>query len=297
MKKLSGLLMMIFFLVSCSNDSDSGSSNTNSQITGYELRSKSVFDDLAMPTLETVTIGNLQNGKLFSETVENFSNGVSQGSPVTTQTHFYVGEDLVKQIDHSSDRVREFYYDAEHHLIGAKMTIEGSSTSYYRIVHVSDALVYFERLSLPYTDVAATILYRNVIEFDANDNIIKAGKDNNLDGVAESPNQFLYANNNLVSITWADGTVQNFDYSNVIDSFSVLNDKSYGKRNLRVIESESYVNAVVEGKFPTVNVSSEELSAHVYDVLSTNFYKKKTVTRNSSSPAGQNVITTEFFFD
>ena len=59
MKKLSVLIFMIFFLASCSSDGNS-SSSSDSQITGYELRSKSVFEDVGTPTYETVTIGNLQ---------------------------------------------------------------------------------------------------------------------------------------------------------------------------------------------------------------------------------------------
>lgn len=296
MKKMSVLIFMIFFLVSCSSDGNS-SSTSDSQITGYELRTKSVFEDVGTPTYEVVTTGNLQNGKLFSETVENFIGDASQGNPVTIQTYFYNGDLLVSQIDRSGDRVRDFYYDAMHRMIGAKMTIENSSVIYYRINHVTENVVYFEKTSLPYNDVAATILTRNIIEFDENDNIIKAGRDVNLDGIAENQNQFSYVNNNLASIVKFDGTVQNFEYSNVIDSFLVLNDKSYGKKNLRIIESEAYVALNQQAKFQSENVLSQDVLDNTYDVLSTNFYKKKTVVRNSIEPAGQNIITTEFFFD
>ncbi len=287
---------MIFFLASCSSDGNS-SSSSDSQITGYELRSKSVFEDVGTPTYETVTIGNLQNGKLFSETVESFIGDVSQGNPVTTQTYFYNGDLLVSQIDRSSDRVRDFYYDATQRMIGAKMTIQNLNVNYYRIIHVAQNVIYFEKTTLPYNDAAATILSRNIIEFDENDNIIKAGRDTNLDGIAENENQFSYVNNNLVSITKYDGTVQNFEYSNVIDSFLVLNDKSYGKKNLRIIESEEYVALSQQAKFQSKNVLSQDLLDYTYAVLGTNFYKKKTVVRNSIEPAGQNIITTEFFFD
>ena len=293
---MSVLIFMIFFLASCSSDGNS-SSSSDSQITGYELRSKSVFEDVGTPTYETVTIGNLQNGKLFSETVESFVGDMSQGNPVTTQTYFYNGDLLVSQIDRSSDRVRDFYYDATQRMIGAKMTIQNLNVNYYRIIHVAENVIYFEKTTLPYNDAAATILSRNIIEFDENDNIIKAGRDTNLDGIAENENQFSYVNNNLVSITKYDGTVQIFEYSNVIDSFLVLNDKSYGKKNLRIIESEEYVALSQQAKFQSKNVLSQDLLDYAYAVLVTNFYEKKTVVRNSIEPAGQNIITTEFFFD
>jgi hypothetical protein len=296
MKKIGVLICMIFFLASCSSDGNS-SSSLDSQITGYELRSKSVFEDVGTPTYEMVTIGNLQNGKLFSETVESFIGDVSQGNPITTQTYFYNGDLLVSQIDNSgNERVRDFYYDAADKLVGAKMTMENSSVN-YRIIHVSQNVIYFEKTSLPFNDVAATIVSRNIIEFDENDNIVKAGRDANLDGIAENQNQFSYVNNNLVSITKYDGTVQNFEYSNVIDSFLVLNDKSFGKKNLRIIESENYVALGQQMKFQSKHVLSQDLLDNVYDVLSTYFYKKKTVTRESAAPTGQSIITTEFFFD
>jgi hypothetical protein len=296
MKKIGVLICMIFFLASCSSDGNS-SSSLDSQITGYELRSKSVFEDVGTPTYEMVTIGNLQNGKLFSETVESFIGDVSQGNPITTQTYFYNGDLLVSQIDNSgNERVRDFYYDAADKLVGAKMTMENSSVN-YRIIHVSQNVIYFEKTSLPFNDVAATIVSRNIIEFDENDNIVKAGRDANLDGIAENQNQFSYVNNNLVSITKYDGTVQNFEYSNVIDSFLVLNDKSFGKKNLRIIESENYVALGQQMKFQSKHVLSQDLLDNVYDVLSTYFYKKKTVTRESAAPNGQSIITTEFFFD
>ena len=256
-----------------------------------------VLSQFLTPTYETVTIGNLQNGKLFSETVESFIGDMSQGNPVTTQTYFYNGDLLVSQIDRSSDRVRDFYYDATQRMIGAKMTIQNLNVNYYRIIHVAENVIYFEKTTLPYNDAAATILSRNIIEFDENDNIIKAGRDTNLDGIAENENQFSYVNNNLVSITKYDGTVQIFEYSNVIDSFLVLNDKSYGKKNLRIIESEEYVALSQQAKFQSKNVLSQDLLDYAYAVLGTNFYKKKTVVRSSIEPAGQNIITTEFFFD
>lgn len=297
MKKCGVLFLLIYSLVSCSNDSNSDS-NAEAQITGYEVRSKSVFQDVTLPSFEQVTIGNLEHGKLYSETVENFSNGISQGSPITTQTYFYNGDLLVSQIDtHGYDRVRDFYYDASDRMVGAKMTLNGSVVNYYRFVYVTDNIIYFEKIALPYNDPATTILSRNIIEFDGNDNIIKAGRDANLDGIVENQNLFSYVNNNLASITKADGTVQNFDYSNVIDSFMVLNDKSFGKRNLRIVESEDYVAISTLTRFQSLNVLSQDLINYGYAVLSTNYYKKKTVIRASTEPAGQNTTTTEFFFD
>jgi hypothetical protein len=82
MKKLSFFALIVLVLVSCSND-DTSTNATNPEVTvtGYKIVSKSVSTDINNSTFENVIIGNLQNGKLFSRTLQNFTNGVSQGAP------------------------------------------------------------------------------------------------------------------------------------------------------------------------------------------------------------------------
>ena len=295
MKKLSVLFLMVCVLVSCTNDGSSTNDNQDAQMTGYEIRSKSVFQDPDVPTIERVTVANFQNGKPFSEAVENFQNGISDGSPVTTQTHFYNGDLLISKAEENSNRITDFYYDSGNNIIGAKMTLYNTGVNHYRFIPVSQNVVYFERISLPYDDSSATIYFRIIVEFDAHDNVIRAGRDNNQDGVAEFETQFSYVDDNLVSISRNGGTVENFAYSNVIDNFSALYDSMYGKRNGRILDSEMYVSGGPEHR--SKNIASDDLSDNVYEVMDTNYYKKRTVVKNYTDPVGQNTTTTEFFFD
>lgn len=303
MKKLILAGFAILFLNSCSND-DSNPTSDNSEvvISSYKITSITSYADPSASTFKSETTGNLQNGKLFSETFENFQNNVSIGAPITTQTHFYNGDLLVKQVDLSGIKTRFFYYDNQNRMIGAKMTLASDNgtapgSNFYRFTHVSSSLVYFEKISSDYNDPAAQVFSRNILEFDSNNNIIKAGADLNLDGIAENQNLFTYVGENLVSITKYDGTVSTFNYSNVIDNFFMLREKSYGKKNYRIICSEEYLLSMTNITFPSKNILSDDFNSQTFEVLENSYYKKKTKNITISIPEGQNITTTEFFFN
>ena len=78
-------------MVSCESDSIE---NTNSVISGYKKTLMIDYADPALPDYDSIVIGNLLNGKLFSETYETFLNVVSQGAPTTVQRYFYSNNHL-----------------------------------------------------------------------------------------------------------------------------------------------------------------------------------------------------------
>jgi hypothetical protein len=303
MKKLSLVGFMVLFLASCSNNEPEVVSNSSPVvlITGYKITSESTFLNGSNPNYKRISIGNLQNGKLFSKTEQNFSGGVSQGAPETIQEYFYNGDLLVMNIH--GDSKREFYYDSQNRLIGAKLTlnfnnpVEQQGFNYYRFTHVSNSIVYFQKISKPYDDPTAEILSRDILEFDSNDNLIKVGRDNNFDGVSESPNQFTYLNNNLISSQRQGGTVINYTYSNVIDTFAILNEKSFGKKNSRIICSEEYASNTLQSIKQSKNLLSQEIINNNYEVLANNYYKKKTELTNITDPSFRESVVTEFFFN
>jgi YD repeat-containing protein len=300
MKKLILFGFLILLFSSCANDDSNNNSNDPVvSISHYVETSTSVSSTEG--EFKTIKTGNLQNGKLFSETIQEFHNGVSQGTPITSQTYFYNGDLLTSVIDNSGNRTRYFYYDNQNKLIGAKMTIGNPNTSssdnYYRFVHVSNSILYFEKISLPYDNPLAESFSRIIVEFDSNNNIIKAGRDSNLDGIAENQNQFSYENENLMAVTKYDGTVYTYGYSNVIDNFNVLSEKSYGKKNLRIILAEDFANIQSELKFPSKNLLSQELITNAYEILENSYYKKKTIIVTNEEQNWQNTRVTEFFFN
>jgi hypothetical protein len=300
MKKLSFFALVILFLVSCSND-DTSTNATNPEvtITGYKIVSKSVPTDGSNTSFENVIIGNLQNGKLFSRTIQNFKNGVSQGAPETVQDNFYDGNLLSYNIDNNGDRKREFYYDSQNRPIGAKMTIAYNSPNpsynFYRFVYVSNSKLYFERLSKSYDDQTAEIQFRNILEFDENNNIIKAGRDSNLDGVSENTIQYNYLVDNMTTKVLQNGTITDFNYSNIINTNRELYEKSYGKKLFKLLESETYTHPTLYVSYSSKNLLAQEIIDNTYEVLNNNFYKKKIQVETTQEFI--NTTTTEYFFN
>lgn len=288
------------FLISCSNDDSSVDRNLDPvvAIAGYKITS-----DTNELDWKVVTIGEVINNKLVSETKENFQAGLSQGAPSAISQYFYDGEVLASTIVHHSTSVgnivdtKYFFYDSEQNLVGINWEY-GEDTSYYRCIHVSNTVVYFEKITLPYDNSSAQVQHRNIIEFDQNDNVIKAGRDNDLDEVTDSQYQYFYANGNLMSVQKPNGTVQAFVYSNVVDNFSILKENSYGKKVLGLLNSEGYAHFFEDDiNRQSRNLLTEDLLAETYEVLENNYYKKKTLVQYLEGFNLHNVTVTEFFFN
>jgi hypothetical protein len=190
MKKMLLFAANLFILFSCSNEDVTDVNNQNSQtlIKGYKIDSKTTYTDPSNPTFQQIVTGNLLNGKLFSITTQNILGGVVQPSE-TTQQYFYTNELVTSTIINGN--TRQFYYDNQSRVIGAKLFYSGSAEALnYRFVYQSDNVVYFEKTSNSYDDLNTQINQRIVVKLDANDNIVEAGIDNNLDGIPESQNKF-----------------------------------------------------------------------------------------------------------
>lgn len=286
---------------SCDNDSPNNNTNNDPGVvmTGYKINSQSNYTDVNGVIFKGIRIGNIVNNKLFSESNENFLNGVSQGV-LTQQNYFYADNLLITAKE--NDNKKDFFYDVNQNLIGINWTLlnlsnpsQQSVTIYYRFLYHPNNIVFVERITLPYNDPAAQIEKRSVIQFDSNNNIIKAGMDYNLDGVMDGINQFFYTNDNLTSIHRSDGTTLTFDYSNVVDNFMILNYNSYGKKVYRLLNSESYSMLASGIERQSKNLTNQEASDATYEILSNNYYKKKTKTMVYAG-TDSNTTTTEFFF-
>lgn len=298
MKKLAVLLIIGLF-ISCT--SDSKNATTAVTIKGYKITTINTYEDASNPTYKMETTGNLQNGKLFSETYETFIGGVSQGTPVTIQHYFYEGNllsstdiDFFTSTGKVADR-KYFFYDKVQNLVGLNWDL--GNKQYFRFKHISNTVVYFERITLPYNDTSAQVIYRNIIEFDQNNNVIKAGRDNDLDGIVDNQYQYFYTNDNLTSVHKPDGSMITFEYSNVIDNFSVLNNNSYGKKVLGLLCSEAYALCFKDVYKHSNNLLKQDLLNETYEVLDGNYYKKKTLTQYLEYLKLNNITTTDFFFN
>ena len=135
---------------------------------------------------------------------------------------------------------------------------------------------------MPYNDPNTEVRRRYIMEFDENDNIIKAGKDFDFDGNMDSVNSFQYDNNNnLISGQMASGETFSIAYSSIIDTEQYLQDKTFGKKMNRILcgewfggTSTHYFNDGAQ----SFNVTLEESQQNTFETLSNNFYFKKIIT-------------------
>ncbi|MCF6130830.1 hypothetical protein [Flavobacterium wongokense] len=290
MKKLA-VLFIIGLCASCTTDSVDDI--TDVTITGYRI------EKTTSPGYNNVTIGNLLNGKLYSETHQETIGGVVQ-EPTTQQIFFYNTDGTVNRyVQHypSYDRMVYLYYDADQNLIGAKTTLMGGPEElYYRFVHNLNNTVFFEKINAAYDNPAAMAYSRIVLQFNNNDDVVSAGIDANFDGVAENANTFQYNNNNISRIAFSNGTVVDYEYSNIIDSSLYLWDKSIGGKTRKIIAAECYwagpSSYFMDNLSISKNILQENASLATFQVLPNNFYQSKTLTLDTSG-----TTVTQFFFD
>ncbi|WP_291274361.1 hypothetical protein [Flavobacterium sp.] len=298
-------LILVVLINSCESvENNSFAIQSNySEISGYKVTINSQSTDANYPyTGETIINGVVQNGKLLEINNEFLLNGVSQGLNINSSLDYQDGL-LVSYLDHltydSTSRVRKFYYDENSKLVGSKLLVYGEE-HYYRFNYLSENVVYFEKITLPYNDSNAQIIYRNIAVFDGDD-IIQAGNDINLDGVMDQINNFQYSNGDLV-LAYNDNETLMFNYSNVMNNMNILLDNSYGKKNKRIICIGSFSYSVLTNlPYFSNHLLEADLASATYEVYPSTFFHTKTVSQTFGPPSisfnGTSVETTEFFFN
>jgi len=286
---------MLFIFASCSSDDAPTpapfANNTNAVFDYYTVEMNTVGTNPAHTFREFKT-ANLLDGKFFSETNEQFINGVSQGQS-TNQHYFYENNRLVKRA--YDDDVRDFFYDTQGRLIAVNWQYGLATNLYYRFVYNADT-VFFERLSLAYDNPATQTLGRIILEFDANDNVSKAGIDSDLDGNSNSFHTFDYnANNNLIAAHNSDGSVANFAYAPIKDNFAQLAFNTYGKKNLMVYQGECFANFFTDGMRQSPYLRDTDTQEALIETQAFPYYFRKTKTLTSDD--SETTIVTTFYFE
>jgi len=59
----------------------------------------------------------------------------------------------------------------------------------------------------------------------------------------DAENHFTYQNNDLIRAEISDGSTLTFEYSDIIDNFSILEDNTYSKKLPRLMCAESFAGA------------------------------------------------------
>lgn len=282
---LAGFAMLFF---SCSDD-DNNDVVTNDEVSfsHFTVTSTTTHADSGLSPESYTRTENLMDEKRFSVTFDG----------LTTQRFFYTDGLLVQAPQESPVH---FHYDSSGRFAGADKLINEESIAQsvnYRFVHPSASIVYSERVSLSYNDPSTQIIYRNILEFDADGNVVKAGPDQNLDGVMDHFNQFTYSDGDLVHIQFWDGTSRAFSYSTIKDNFYLIDDNTYGKKMRRTMCAELYVGTDWETNLGhSKHLLASEPLGSAFDLLANNFYKKKTTTTLLEAGA-ENETVIEFFLN
>lgn len=291
MNKSIFILLLVMTLTSCDKTTIYDVSYGN--YINYKITTTTSYDD-APAVAKTVLTATMQDNKLLTETFEQFIGAESQGA-TTVQRYFYENGLLVKRA-YEND-VRHFFYDADQNLVGLTWEMNASEL-YYRFTHNPNNTVYFERLSAPYNDPSATASSRIVIEFDAQDNVVKAGADNDFDGILTQFNTFNYdSGNNLTTANKYDGTVVNFTYSDIYDNFISLALNTYGKRTLMIVNAECYANFLTDGMKLSPKLTNQDLTEAAYETYGYPLYIRRLKTEPLSDPVGERTTDTFFTFD
>jgi hypothetical protein len=302
------LLFSTLLLISCSSDDKSNETVTQIKqdplIQSYKFTLNMAPFDPTATVRESLLIGSINENRIQKTLWEFFIEGVSQGAAIEQGIYEYDSNDYLiyynKGIPQNDD-IKEYTYDGNGNVAGLTWTLNGSP-QYYRIVHPSANITYFESISLPYNDPNTITGLRHILEFDDNDNIIKAGRDSNFDDILDFENIFTYdSNNNLTNVQMANGDMVTFSYSSIINTQQYLLDKTYGRKLARLIYAEKYGHKGVAGFLndlieKSYNITIEATTEAEYEVLDNNFYYKRTEFGVNSVGTGTETRTTEYYF-
>ncbi|RZJ63319.1 MAG: hypothetical protein EOO50_17070 [Flavobacterium sp.] len=294
--KIFSLAALAVMLSSCASD-DSGNPTTNSNVISHFVETRSTVENGTNVQTQSILDYTIVDDRFGTYTIETFDAGVSLGTQ--SFADFYYQGDLLSSVQ-DFDGVREFHYDAQGRLVGAgRELILGGGVIYYRFVHQPGNVVFCERLDAPYNQAGAQIVYRNILDFDADDNLVSAGPDVNLDGQPDSQNLYENANGNITGADLSSGLDFVYNYSNIINNRQYLVENTYGKQVMRLMCSETYANAnqdqIAETLFSKHLFDWEEDDA-TYETNADNFITKKTIIEPFDDTT-QILIVTEYFFN
>lgn len=307
--KTAHLFLSVFVLsvvfTACSSDDDNSTqqeeaTQSDPVITGAKITYLGVPEDPNASVVKSIYTTTINDNKKQLVIREFFRDDISYG--VTTQEEYAFNASgkvsVFTREEVNGPIVREYFYDDQQRLVGANLGAD-SPHRFYRFQHISLNTVYFEETSLPYNDPNTEVGRRYIIEFDENDNIIKAGKDFDFDGNMDSVNSFQYDNNNnLIAGQMASGETFTVAYSSIIDTEQYLQDKTFGKKMNRILSGEPFGGTSThyfKEVAKSFNVTLEESQQNTFETLSNNFYFKKIVTVNGN-PNLEESYTFEYTF-
>ncbi len=256
-KKLPFLLLLL--LASCSSDDDKN--DIVSTNIDYFTEDTKIFDGSAWS--HSKERYDLQDGKYFKRTY------ISDGN-TPFQTHYYSNGLLTREY---SNMAAQYIYSGQQ-LIAMSYDF-GGEQQFRRFVAMTSNIYYIEVLTAAYDDPQAQLTQRFIEEFDSNDDVIAVGEDANLDGVMDAPIHFTYQNGDLVAAQDSNGNVHNYSYSDTIDNYNAITEKTYGKKSRRLIFIQEYLNIMLgSGLSRSTHLKQSAFNNTQYQILPNNYVKK-----------------------
>ncbi|MFY8066442.1 MAG: hypothetical protein ACOVNM_08085 [Flavobacterium sp.] len=273
------LFLLLFLFVSCSSNDGNDIVSTNIDYFTEDLK---VYDGSAWTRSKERY--DLKDGKYFKKT------NLSEGN-TAFQTHFYTNGLLTEERTNMS---AQYTYSGQQ-LIAMTYTNGGDQQFFRRFIAMPSNIYYIEVLTAAYDDTNSQVTQRFIEQFDANDNVISVGEDANLDGVVDAATHFFYQNGDMVTAQEPNGTIHNYAYSDTIDNYNDIAEKTYGKKSKRLIFVQEYLDAVANsGLIKSIHLKQSVFENTQYQVLSNNYVKKIYYDFTSGSSRFQG--TTLFYF-
>ncbi|MDR6300274.1 hypothetical protein [Mesonia maritima] len=298
------IILSAFILFSCNSDDDDDDddvdSTTNPTVSSLTINSfKETIDRPAIDGYESykeITAGDIVQNKFMNYTVETYFDDELKED---NQYNYFIYQnekttEFYPISEKTQGTTQQLFYDNNSKLSGIYWE---KINRYYRIIHNGNNIDYFERLTGSLENPNTEVIIRHILKFDNNDNVIKAGIDQDLDGVMDFENKFIYdESNNLTTIEMANGTTVNISYSSIKNTKSFVLDNSFGKRVRRLFCSEVYGSSMteaIENLEHSTHLTNKDLSSAIsIETNQANFYTK--YQREGYENATH---TIEFFFE
>lgn len=286
--KLLSLAWLAFFTVSCSSDDSDGQQAGN--MAYYTVAYKTVSNGTIDPLSQSLTRANLVNNRLFSETRLD---PVTFAEMESIQLYHYEGSRLVSV--NTGFTFEEFLYDASGQVVARNYYDDTMNNNFQKYTFQPGNMVYVEGLSAAYGNPDSEVISRTIVQFDAEDNLIAAGFDDNMDGVMDATKTYTYENGNLVTAD-IGSEVRHFTFSDIRNNFSYLYDNTFGKKLYRLRSANQYaLGAVYNADMHSRNLTTEALDWSEYERADGGFYSKS--IHAYTFGGGYSTTTTEFHFN
>ena len=260
MKKTLLPLFLLSLFASCSSDDD-GNDIVSTNI-DYFTEDTKVFDGSAWT--HSKERYDLQDGKYFKKTYFSGNNN-------TIQTHYYINGLLTEEY---ANMAAQYTYSGQQ-LIAMTYNTGGEQQFFRRFVAMPSNTYYIEVLTAAYDDPGTQVTQRFIEEFDANDDVVAVGEDANLDGIMDEPTNFTYQNGDMFTAVDSNGNVHNYNYSDTMDNYNAIVEKTYGKKTRRLIFVQEYLDIMLgSGLSMSTHLKQSAFDNTQYQVLSNNYVKK-----------------------